>query len=124
MCVFSKPENTKAADEVGGSDMAGYIVGSLLLTWVLCSALNAAIEFAAINQWLNRGKAFIAMIVGVLVIAGLMVLLANWGLPHSLLALESMTPQQLMTAIRIGCVVNVLFAVGYCAFQLRRFWDD
>lgn len=104
--------------------MAGYIVGSLLLTWVLCSALNATIEYAAINQWLNRGKAFIAMVAGVIVIAAGMVLLALLGLPDSLLALESMTPQQLVTATRVGCVVNVLFAVGYCAFQLRRFWED
>ena len=51
-------------------------------------------------------------------------MLALFGLPDSLLALESMTPQQLATATRIGCFVNVLFAVGYCAFQLRRFWED
>ncbi len=104
--------------------MAGYIVGSLVLTWVLCSALNSTIEYAAINQWLDRGKAFIAMILGVVVIAAGMVMLALFGLPDSLLALESMTPQQLATATRIGCFVNVLFAVGYCAFQLRRFWED
>lgn len=104
--------------------MAGYIVGSLLLTWVLCSALNGFIEYAAIKEWLDRGKAFAGMIIGVFIIAGVMVLLANWGLPDSILAQDAMTPQQLMTAIRVSCIINVLFALGYCAFQLRRFWED
>ena len=64
------------------------------------------------------------MIVGVFVIAGLMVALANWGLPGSILAQDVMMPQQLVTAIRVSCVINVLFALGYCSFQLRRFWED
>ena len=78
----------------------------------------------AIKSWLDRGKAFAGMIVGVFVIAGLMVALANWGLPGSILAQDVMTPQQLVTAIRVSCVINVLFALGYCSFQLRRFWED
>ncbi|MGB3620333.1 hypothetical protein FT643_03095 [Ketobacter sp. MCCC 1A13808] len=104
--------------------MAGYIVGSLLMTWVLCSALNGFIEYAAIQQWLDRSKAFISMIVGVLVIAVIMVVIALWGLPESQLAKDVMTPRQLSTSTQTSIVVNVLFAVGYCAFQLRRFWDD
>lgn len=104
--------------------MAGYLVGSLLLTWVLCSALNGFIEYAAIREWLDRGKAFISMIIGVFVIAGVMVALALWGLPESHLAQDVMTPQQLATATRTSITVNVLFALGYCAFQLRRFWED
>lgn len=104
--------------------MAGYLVGSLLLTWVLCSALNGFIEYAAIRQWLDRSKAFLGMILGVLLIAGLMVVLSMWGLPESHLGKDIMTPHQLATAIRTSITVNVLFALGYCAFQLRRFWED
>jgi hypothetical protein len=104
--------------------MAGYLVGSLLLTWVLCSALNGFIEYAAIKEWLDRGKAFVGMILGVFIIAGVMVALALWGLPDSQLAQDVMTPQQLSTTIRTSIIVNVLFALGYCAFQLRRFWED
>jgi len=100
------------------------MVGSLLLTWVLCSALNAFIEFAAIQEWINRGKAFVGMILGVLVIAGLMVALAYWGLPDSPLALDELTPSQLSASVKNSCLVNVLFAMAYCAFQLRRFWEE
>ena len=104
--------------------MAGFIVGSLILTWILCSALNAAVEFAAIRQWLNRGTAFVSMIVGVVVIAGVIVALAVWGFPQSTLAREAVNPHLVTNAIRTSCVLNVLFALGYCAFQLRRFWED
>ncbi len=104
--------------------MAGFIVGSLILTWVLCSALNAAVEYAAIRHWLNRGTAFVSMIVGVLLIAAAVVSLANWGFPDSSIARETVNPHQVTSAIRTSCVINVLFAVGYCAFQLRRFWED
>lgn len=104
--------------------MAGYIVGSLILTWILCSALNALIEYAAIQQWLDRSKAFIGMIVGVVIIAGVMVAIAVWGLPDSVLGKDVMTPNELSTSIQTSILVNVLFAVGYCAFQLRRFWEE
>ena len=104
--------------------MAGFIVGSLFLTWVLCSALNSLIEYAAIRQWLNRGKAFVSMIVGVFLIAGVMVTLANWGFPESSIARDTLDPVRVGSAVRTSCVLDVLFAVGYCAFQLRRFWDD
>ncbi len=104
--------------------MAGYLVGSLLLTWVLCSALNGFIEYAAIREWLNRGKAFVGMILGVFVIAGIMVVLSLWGLPESQLGKDIMTPQQLSNTIRTSIMINVLFALGYCAFQLRRFWEE
>ena len=104
--------------------MAGYLVGSLLLTWVLCSALNGFIEYAAIRQWLNRGKAFLGMILGVFAIAGVMVALSLWGLPDSHLGKDIMTPQQLSNTVRTSMMINVLFALGYCAFQLRRFWEE
>ena len=104
--------------------MAGFIVGSLFLTWVLCSALNSLIEYAAIRQWLNRGKAFLSMILGVFLIAGVMVSLANWGFPQSSIARAIVDPQVVGNAVLTSCVINVLFAIGYCAFQLRRFWDE
>ena len=104
--------------------MAGFIVGSLILTWVLCSALNAFVEYAAIKGWLNRGTAFLSMVVGVLLIAGAMVALAVWGFPESAIAREAVNPYQVSGAIRTSCVIDVLFALGYCAFQLRRFWGD
>jgi len=104
--------------------MAGFIVGSLFLTWVLCSALNSLVEFAAIRHWLNRGTAFLSMIAGVFLIAGIMVSLAWWGFPASSIAREIMDPFQVTNTVRTSCVVNVLFALGYCAFQLRRFWEE
>ncbi len=54
----------------------------------------------------------------------MMVVLSLWGLPGSHLAQDIMTPQQLTMVIRTSIIVNVLFALGYCAFQLRRFWDE
>lgn len=104
--------------------MAGFIVGSLFLTWILCSALNSLVEYAAIRQWLNRGKAFVSMVVGVFAIAGAMVSLAWWGFPASSIAQNIMDPYQVTNTVYTSCVVNVLFALGYCAFQLRRFWDE
>jgi len=104
--------------------MAGFIVGSLILTWILCSALNAFVEFAAIRRWLNRGTAFLSMVVGVLLIAGAMAALALWGFPESAIAKEAVNPHQVSGAVRTSAAINVLFALGYCAFQLRRFWDD
>ena len=104
--------------------MAGFIVGSLFMTWVLCSALNSLVEYAAIREWLDRGKAFISMIVGVFAIAGVMVSLAWWGFPDSGIAKGAMDPALVANTVRTSCVINVLFALGYCAFQLRRFWED
>ena len=40
------------------------------------------------------------------------------------LAKDIMTPQQLSNTVRNSIVINLLFALGYCAFQLRRFWDE
>ena len=104
--------------------MAGFLVGSALLTWVLCSALNALIEWAAINDRVNRTRAFIAMVVGVLVIGCLMVSLALYGFPESSLAIEHLTPQEINTSARTSCLINLFVAIGYCSFQLRRFWSD
>ena len=94
------------------------------MTWVLCSALNSLVEFAAIREWLDRGKAFVSMILGVFLIAGLMVSLAWWGFPQSSLAKAAMDPNLVTNTIYTSCVLNVLFALGYSAFQLRRFWED
>lgn len=104
--------------------MAGFLVGSAILTWVLCGALNGLIEFAAINDWVNRAKAFIAMVVGVLVIGGLMVWLALYGFPGSTLAGEHLTPAEIATVSNSSCLINLFVAVGYCSFQLRRFWAE
>lgn len=104
--------------------MAGFLVGSAILTWVLCGALNGLIEFAAINDWVNRVKAFIAMVVGVLVIGGLMVWLALYGFPESILAAEHLTPEEIATASKSSCMINLFVAIGYCSFQLRRFWAE
>lgn len=104
--------------------MAGFLVGSALLTWVLCSALNAAIEWAAIKGMVNRNRAFVAMLVGVLVIGAAMVSIALFGFPESTLANDKLTPKQIQNAARSSCLINVFVAVGYCSFQLRRFWSD
>ncbi|MCG8672361.1 MAG: hypothetical protein MI867_23345 [Pseudomonadales bacterium] len=104
--------------------MAGFLVGSAILTWVLCGALNGLIEYAAIKDWVNRTRAFVAMVVGVLVIGGLMVTLALYGFPDSSLANEHLTPEEIQSAARSSCLINLFVAVGYCSFQLRRFWSD
>ena len=104
--------------------MAGFIVGSLIFTWILCSALNAAVESAARRQWLNRGMAFLCMVAGVLLIGGGMILLANRGFAGSTFARETLNPELVSNAVLTSAVLNLLFALGYCAFQLRRFWDD
>ncbi len=104
--------------------MAGFLVGSAIITWVLCGALNGVIEYAVIQGLLDRTKAFIGMVVGVLLIATAMVSLALWGFPASTLVAEHLTPTEIQMVAKTSCMVNVLFAVGYCAFQLRRFWED
>lgn len=104
--------------------MVGFLVGSTLITWILCSALNGVIEYAAINDWLDRAKAFIGMVVGVLLIAAGMISLALWGFPASTLAAEHLTQTEIQSVAKASCLVNLLFAVGYCAFQLRRFWEE
>lgn len=104
--------------------MAGFLVGSAILTWILCSALNGLIEFAAIKEWVNRAKAFVAMVVGVVIIGGIMVTLALYGFPESALATEHLTPREIASATKSSCLINLFVAVGYCSFQLRRFWAD
>lgn len=104
--------------------MAGFLVGSALLTWVLCSALNGVIEWAAIKGMVNRNRAFIAMLAGVLVIGALMVSLALFGFPESTLANEKLTPAEIRNASQSSCLINLFVAVGYCSFQLRRFWSE
>ncbi|PIE42052.1 MAG: hypothetical protein CSA49_00700 [Gammaproteobacteria bacterium] len=103
--------------------MAGFLVGGALFTWVLCGALNGLIEFAAINHWVDRVKAFVAMVAGVLLIGVLMAWLALYGFPESTLAAEHLTPDEITTASQSSCMVNLFVALGYCSFQLRRFWD-
>lgn len=104
--------------------MAGFLVGSALLTWVLCSALNGVIEWAAIKGIVNRNRAFIAMILGVLLIGAVMVTLALYGFPNSSLANEQITPREIANASKSSCLINLFVAVGYCSFQLRRFWSE
>ena len=104
--------------------MAGFLVGSAIFTWILCGALNGIIEYTVIQGVLDRTKAFFGMVVGVLLIAVAMVSLALWGFPASNLAGEHLTQTEIQMVAKTSCMVNVLFAVGYCAFQLRRFWED
>ena len=104
--------------------MAGFLVGSALLTWVLCSALNGLIEWAAIKGWVNRNRAFVAMLIGVLIIGGIMVSIALYGFPQSTLANEKLTPTEIRNASQSSCLINLFVAVGYCSFQLRRFWSE
>ena len=104
--------------------MAGYYVGSLIVTWVLSSALNGVVEHAARRGKLNRSKAFIFMVLGVVAIVAAMVHLAVFGLPGSYIGRELLTPDELTRTINTSCVLNVLLAVGYCGLQLRRFVGD
>lgn len=104
--------------------MAGYLVGSAIVTWLLCSALNGLIEYAAIRGWFDRARAFIAMIAGVLVIGAFMVWLSWFVFPVSTRADLYHTASQISMTQQASSLINVLLAVGYCAFQLRRYWED
>lgn len=104
--------------------MAGYLVGSAIVTWLLCSALNGMIEYAAIRGWFGRTRAFIAMMLGVLAIGVLMVWLSWVVFPVSTRADLYHTATQISMTQQASSLINVLLALGYCAFQLRRYWED
>ena len=82
------------------------------------------IDWAAITGMVNRQRAFVAMLLGVLAIGGVMVSLALFGFPESTLAQDKLTPAEIESASRSSCLINLFVAVGYCSFQLRRFWSD
>lgn len=104
--------------------MTGFLAGSAIITWILCSALNSFVEFGAVAQWFDRGKAFVAMMLGVLVIAVLMVSVALWGFPESTLAQQHLSAEEINTAKLSSCLLSALVSLGYGGFQLRRFWDE
>ncbi len=104
--------------------MAGLLIGSALITWVLCSALNSFVEFGAIENWFNRTRAFIAMILGVLLIGVLMVVWAWVLFPGSELAQQKLSAADVNSVAKNSCLVNLLVALGYSGFQLRRFWEE
>jgi hypothetical protein len=104
--------------------MAGYLVGSAIMTWVLCSALNALVESVALRRWVERNRAFISLLVGILVIAGLMLWVSLAIFPVSSLASLHMTAPHVRAAAMASAAANVLLALAYGGVQLRRFWDD
>lgn len=105
--------------------MAGWMVGSVLLSWILCSALNALVENRVMTAALERRRGFACMVVGLLLILALMVVLCLWAFPQSAQASSLfLTPEQASLPARISALVNSLFILGYAGFQLRRYWEE
>ncbi len=105
--------------------MAGWMVGSVLLSWILCSALNAVVENQVMAASLERSRGFVCMVVGLLSILTLMVVLCLWAFPHSLQASSLfLTPEQASAPARTAAFVNSLFILAYAGFQLRRYWES
>lgn len=105
--------------------MAGWMVGSTLLSWIFCSALNARVESWVIAGTLERRRGFACMVVGLLLILPLMLLMCLWAFPYSAQATSVfLTPEQALGPARISALVNSLFILAYAGFQLRRYWDD
>lgn len=104
--------------------MTGFLAGSAIISWILCSALNSFVEYGAVKQWFDRGKAFGAMLLGLLVIALVMVSVAVAGFPESTLAQQHLSLEEIKTATMSSCLLSVLVSLGYGGFQLRRFWDE
>lgn len=105
--------------------MAGWMVGSLLLNWILCSSLNAFVEGRVSDGRLERRLGFVAMVAGLLLVLAGMLLMCLSVFPQSAQATTLfLTAQQAMGPARVSAAVNGLFVLAYAGFQLRRFWDD
>lgn len=103
--------------------MAGFMIGSLILNWVLCSALNGYIEQLAVEGSLRRQYAFFGMVAGTLVCGGLVIALALLGFPESEIATQHMTPDLAASTAYSAAALNGLFVMLFCGHQLRRYWD-
>lgn len=105
--------------------MAGWMVGSVLLSWIACSALNAVVESRVSAGELERQRGFVCMVVGLLLILALMQWFCLWGYPQSAQAASLfLTPDEAVRPARISALVNGLFIAAYAGFQLRRYWQD
>lgn len=105
--------------------MAGWMVGSLLLSWILCSALNAFVEHRVIEGRLERRFGFVMMVAGLLLVLAGMLLMCLHVFPQSAQAATLfLTTEQAAGPARVSAAVNGLFVLAYAGFQLRRFWDE
>ena len=105
--------------------MAGWMVGSVLLSWIACSALNAGVESRVSVGRLERQRGFACMVVGLLLILALMLWFCLWGYPQSAQAASLfLTPEEAIRPARISAFVNALFIAAYAGFQLRRYWQE
>lgn len=105
--------------------MAGWMVGSVLLSWIACSALNAFVENQVSAGSFERQRGFVCMVAGLLLILALMLWLCLTAYPLSAQATSLfLTPDDAARPSRIAAFVNGLFIAAYAGFQLRRYWDD
>lgn len=105
--------------------MAGLMVGSALLTWILCSAFNAGMEALAVAGHLDRSNAFVAMVCGMIAILAGMNLFCIWIYPESAQAgMLFLSEEQARVTARLAACADSLLVIGYAGFQLRRFWDE
>lgn len=105
--------------------MAGWMVGSLLLSWILCSGLNAFVENLVCEGRLERRAGFVSMVAVLsLVLAG-MLWLCLQVFPHSAQAASLyLSPTAALPVGRVSAGINALFVLAYAGFQLQRFWED
>lgn len=105
--------------------MAGWMVGSVLLTWILCSALNTAIEKIVIDGVIERSRGFLFMVLGLMGVSVGMLFFCLRVYPHSAQAATMfLSDEQAQTPARLAAFVNGLFVLGFAGFQLRRYWED
>lgn len=105
--------------------MAGWTVGSVLLSWVLCSALNAVIEHRVVAGGMERRRGFRLMGLGLLLILAGMLLLCLQVYPHTAQAgMLFLSAEQATSPARAAALVSALFVAGYAGFQLRRYWTE
>lgn len=102
--------------------MAGWMVGSLLFNWVLCSALNAFVEQQVAQERLVRRSGFLIMVAALVCILVMMSALCLWVFPGSALAsAHYLTAEHAQPQARASALNNGLFVLAYAGFQLRRY---
>lgn len=104
--------------------MGAYLAGSMLLTWVLCSALNESLEALARRAWLSRATAFVGMVLGLLVCFLIALGLTRWEVPASTLGMEHLSGAQLDSVLWLAPVLNGLLVLAFGLYQLKRYWQE
>lgn len=103
--------------------MGAYLAGSMLFTWVLCSALNELLEALAQRAWFSRATAFVGMMIGLLLCFLITLGLTRWAVPATSLGAEHLTGAQLGSVLWLAPLLNGLLVLAFGLYQLKRFWQ-